>query len=94
MDIFVINSLLKYKAKKAFKKFLRNKLKIKAVKPLVFNKTKRQKRKVAIITKVDEEEIIRKPQLKQKMKYLYYSKTLAKHQHFFHRFIFISLFSL
>ena len=40
-DIFVINSPLKCKAKKAFKKFLRNKLKIKAIKPLAFNKTKK-----------------------------------------------------
>ena len=63
-DIFVINSPLKRKAGKAFKKFLRNKLKIKAIKPLAFNKAKKQKRKVAIIAKVDKEKIVRKPQLK------------------------------
>ena len=40
-DIFVINSLLKYKAGKAFKKFLRNKLKIEAIKPLAFNRAKK-----------------------------------------------------
>ena len=40
-DIFIINSLLKCKAKKAFKKFLRNKLKIKAIKLLTFNRAKR-----------------------------------------------------
>ena len=40
-DIFVINSLLKCKAGKAFKKFLRNKLKIEAVKPLAFNRAKK-----------------------------------------------------
>ena len=41
IDIFVINFPLKYKAGKAFKKFLRNKLKIKAIKPLTFNRAKR-----------------------------------------------------
>ena len=41
VDIFVINSPLKYKARKAFKKFFRKKLKIEAVEPLTFNKTKR-----------------------------------------------------
>ena len=60
VDIFIINSLLKYKARKAFKKFLKNKLKIEAVKLLAFNKAKRQKGKTAIITKVDGEKIIRK----------------------------------
>ena len=40
-DIFVISSPLKCKARKAFKKFLRNKLKIKAIKPLAFNKAKK-----------------------------------------------------
>ena len=40
-DIFIINSLLKYKAEKAFKKFLRNKLKIKAVEFLAFNRAER-----------------------------------------------------
>ena len=47
-----------------------------------------------MIAEVDGEEIVRKPQLKQKMKHLYYFKTLAEYQHFFYRFIFISLFSL
>ena len=41
INIFVISSLLKRKARKAFKKFLKNKLKIKAVKPLAFNKAKK-----------------------------------------------------
>ena len=41
VDIFVISSPLKYKAGKAFKKFLKNKLKIKAVKLLTFNKAKK-----------------------------------------------------
>ena len=63
-DIFVISSPLKYKARKAFKKFLRNKLKIQAMEPLAFNKAKRQKGKVAIIAEVNGEEIIRKLQLK------------------------------
>ena len=40
-DIFVINSPLKYKARKAFKKFLKNKLKIKAIELLAFNKAKK-----------------------------------------------------
>ena len=41
IDIFIINSPLKYKAGKAIKKFLRMKLKIKAVEPLTFNKAKK-----------------------------------------------------
>ena len=41
VNIFVINSPLKYKAGKAFKKFLKNKLKIEAVELLAFNKVKR-----------------------------------------------------
>ena len=60
INIFVISSPLKCKARKAFKKFLRNKLKIKAIKPLAFNKTKTQKGKIAIIAKIDGEEIVRK----------------------------------
>ena len=40
-DIFIINSPLKYKAGKAIKKFLRTKLKIKAIEPLTFNRAKR-----------------------------------------------------
>jgi hypothetical protein len=46
VNIFVISSPLKYKARKAFKKFLRKKLKIKAIKPLTFNRAKRQKKKL------------------------------------------------
>ena len=46
MDIFIINSPLKCKAGKAFKKFLRNKLKIKAVKPLTFLKGNSKSTKV------------------------------------------------
>ena len=45
IDIFVISSLLKCKAGKAFKKFLKKKLKIEAVEPLAFNKAKNKKRK-------------------------------------------------
>ena len=40
-DIFIISSPLKCKARKAFKKFLRNKLKIEAIEPLAFNRAKR-----------------------------------------------------
>ena len=40
-NIFVINSLLKCKAGKAIKKFLRKKLKIKAIELLAFNRAKR-----------------------------------------------------
>ena len=40
-DIFIINSPLKYKAGKTFKKFLKNKLKIEAIEPLTFNKAKK-----------------------------------------------------
>ena len=64
VNIFIINSPLKHKAKKAFKKFLKNKLKIKAIEPLTFNRAKRQKRKTVIIAKVDREEIVKKPRLK------------------------------
>ena len=46
--------------------------------PLVFNKINRQKGKVVIITKVNREVIIRKVQLKQKIKCLCYFKILAK----------------
>ena len=63
-DIFVISSPLKYKARKAFKKFHKNKLKIETIKLLAFNKTKRQKGKVAIIAKADRKKIVRKLQLK------------------------------
>ena len=64
VDIFIISFPLKRKARKAFKKFLRNKLKIEAIEPLTFNKAKRQKGKVAIITEINGEEIVGKPQLK------------------------------
>jgi superfamily II DNA or RNA helicase len=41
VDIFVISSPLKHEARKAFKKFLKKKLKIKAVELLAFNRAKR-----------------------------------------------------
>ena len=94
VDIFVINSLLKYKAGKAFKKYYRKKLKIKAMEPLASNKAKRQKEKAAIIVETNGEEIVKKPQPKQKIKCLCHFKTPAECQHSFHKFIFASLFSL
>ena len=45
---------------------------------LAFSKANRQKGKAAIITKADGEVIIKKAQPKQKIKYLYYFKTLAE----------------
>ena len=74
-DIFAANFSQKYKAGKAFKKSPKKKLKIG---PLAFNKANRQKGKIAIIAEANKEEIIKKPQLKRKMKYLYYFKTLVK----------------
>ena len=71
-DIFAANSPQKYKAGKAFKKSPKKKLKIR---PLASSEANRQKGKVVIITKADKEEIIKKPRLKQKIKYLYYFKT-------------------
>ena len=68
----------KCKAKKASKKSLKKKLKIGPAEPLTFNKANRRKEKVVIITKANREVIIRKIQLKRKIKYLYYFKTLAK----------------
>ena len=60
-DVFAANSPQKYKAGKAFKKSPKKKLKIG---PLASNRANRQKRKVAIITKANKKEIIKKPQLK------------------------------
>ena len=77
-DNLVINSLQKCKARKASKKYLKKKLKIKPIKPLTFNRANRQKGKIAIITKVNEEVVIKKPQLKWKIKCLCYFKILAK----------------
>ena len=74
-DIFTANSLQKCKAGKAFKKSPKKKLKIG---PLASSGANRQKGKVAIITKVNKKEIIKKLQLKWKIKYLYYSKTPVK----------------
>ena len=74
-DIFAINSPQKYKAGKAFKKSPKKKLKIGL---LASSGANRQKGKAVIITEADKEEIIKKPQLKWKMKYLYYFKTLVK----------------
>jgi hypothetical protein len=45
---------------------------------LAFNKANRQKGKAVIIAKANKEVIIKKIQLKRKMKCLYHSKTLAK----------------
>ena len=77
-DDFITSSLQKYKAKKAFKKFLKKKLKIGLIESLAFNRANRQKGKVIIIAKIDKKVIVRKGRLKQKMKCLCYSKTLAK----------------
>ena len=46
--------------------------------PLASNKANRRKGKAAIITKANGEVIVRKAQLKQKIKCLCYSKMLAK----------------
>ena len=77
-DDFVTNSLQKRRAGKASKKSPKKKLKIGPAKPLASSKANRQKGKAAIITKANGEVIIRKVQLKWKIKYLYYSKTLVK----------------
>ena len=61
---FVTNSLQKYKAKKASKKFLKKKLKIRLTEPLAFSRANRQKGKAAIIIKADGEVIVKKVQLK------------------------------
>ena len=74
-DVFAASSPQKYKAGKVFKKSPKKKLKIG---PLAFSGANRQKGKVAIITKANKEEIIKKPQLKRKIKCLYYSKTPVK----------------
>ena len=60
-DIFVISFPLKCKTKKTFKIFYKKRLKIMAMKPLVSNKTKRQKEKAVIIIEADGKEIIGKP---------------------------------
>ena len=93
-DIFITNSPLKHKTRKAFKKSHKKKLKIEAMEPLTSNKTKRQKGKAAIIAEANGKEIVGKPQPKQKIKCLCYFKTPAKCQHSFHKFIFASPFSL
>jgi len=77
-DIYIISSLQKHRARKVFKRFFRKKLKIKPIKPLVFNKINRKKGKAVIIAKVNRKEIIKKLWLKQKIKCLYYLKTLVK----------------
>ena len=57
-DIFAANFPQKHKAGKAFKKSPKKKLKIG---PLASSKANRQKGKVAIITKANKKEIIKKP---------------------------------
>ena len=74
-DVFAASFPQKYKARKAFKKSPKKKLKIG---PLAFSGANRQRGKAVIITKADKEEIIKKLQLKWKIKCLYYSKTLVK----------------
>ena len=74
-DVFTTNSPQKYKTGKAFKKSPKKKLKIG---PLTSSKANRQKEKVVIITEANKEEIIKKPQLKWKIKCLYYFKTLVE----------------
>ena len=59
-DDFITNSLQKCRAKKAFKKSLRKKLKIGPVEFLAFNKANRQKGKAVIIAKANREVIIKK----------------------------------
>ena len=68
----------KYRAGKTFKKSLKKKLKIGPAEPLAFNKANRQKGKAVIIAKANREVIIKKVELKWKIKRLYYSKMLAK----------------
>ena len=46
--------------------------------PLTSNRANRRKEKAVIITKANKEVIIRKTQLKRKIKCLYYFKILAK----------------
>ena len=46
--------------------------------PLASNRANRRKEKAVIITKANKEVIIRKTQLKRKIKCLYYFKILAK----------------
>ena len=77
-DNFVTNSLQKCKAGKAFKKSLRKKLKIGPIELLAFSRANRRKGKAVIIAEADGEIIIKKAQLKRKMKCLYYFKTPAK----------------
>jgi hypothetical protein len=48
------------------------------IEPLASSKVNRKKGKVAIIAKVDREVVARKLRPKQKIKCLYYSKTLVK----------------
>ena len=77
-DDFVINSPQKCRARKASKKSPKKKLKIGPTEPLASNKANKQKGKAVIITKANKEVIVKKAQLKWKIKYLYHSKTLAK----------------
>ena len=74
-NVIVAGSPQKHRAGKASKKSPRKKLKIGLAEPLASGKANRQKGKAAIIAEADKEEIIRKPQLKQKMKCLCHFKT-------------------
>ena len=67
-----------YRTKKASKKSPKKKLKIGPIKLLAFSKANRQKGKAAIITKINREVIVKKVQLKWKIKCLYYFKMLAE----------------
>ena len=75
-DNLIASSLQKRRAKKAFKKSLKKKLKIGPIEPLAFSKANRRKRKAVIITK--GEVIVGKARPKRKIKCLCYSKTPAK----------------
>ena len=75
---FVAGSPQKCRARKAFKKSPKKKLKIRPAEPLAFSKANRQKGKAAMIAEADGEVIIGKAQLKRKIKCLYYSETPAE----------------
>jgi len=77
-DNLIASSPQKCRAGKASKKSPRKKLKIGPAELLAFGGASRKKGKVAIITKANREEIVKKLWLKQKTKCLYYSKTPVK----------------
>ena len=59
-DVFVASSSQKRKARKAFKKSFRKKLKIGPMEPLAFSKVSRKKGKVAIIAKANKKVVAKK----------------------------------